>query len=276
MDAARLDATLFAASRVLSRRLTLTRVLTGGQHAVTLMASDGDTNYVIRTFDPGDDAADRESAVLSRLPNEWPPTPLVLARGEVDGRPMIVTTALPGGHPDAAASLDAIAVQMATALAAIHRLDGTGLREEPHPPPAAPSPLSARAHEEWARLDVSERVLTHFDFWCGNALWHGPRLVGLVDWSGARSAPRGVDIAWCRQDLVLLGSRAAADIFLQTYVRQSGHDVPDVRAWDVLAAARADAHVESWEANYRGIGRDEITEHVLRERFDAWVRELLR
>ncbi|MBK0296215.1 phosphotransferase, partial [Bacillus sp. S34] len=59
-------------------------------------------------------------------------------------------------------------------------------------------------------VDV-DRVLTHGDLWSGNTLWEGDRLTGIVDWSGAMSAPRGVDIAWCRQDLVLLGSTVAAD-----------------------------------------------------------------
>lgn len=76
-----------------------------------------------------------------------------------------------------------------------------------------------------------------------------------------------MDVAWCRQDLVLLGSPRAGDCFLHTYQEQSGQTVPDVRAWDILAAAHADSEVESWAANYRGIGRVDMTPAVLRERF---------
>ncbi|HXH34215.1 MAG TPA: aminoglycoside phosphotransferase family protein [Plantibacter sp.] len=275
MDAVSIESTVAAASRVLSRHLEFTRVLTGGQHAQTVMASDGKAHYVVRTFDAGDDAAEREVAILCRLDSLGPLTPKLLGFGEAAGRPMIVTSALPGGHLDPAVSLVTAAEQMAGALAAIHRLDGTDLRQEPRPPQAGLSKLSARAVELWNQVDVTSRVLTHFDFWCGNALWDGEHLIGVVDWSGARSAPRGVDVAWCRQDFVLLGSPAAADRFLEAYEQHSGHSVPDVGAWDVLAAEQAHSSVESWGLNYRGVGREDITSNVLRQRFDAWTHDLM-
>lgn len=107
---------------------------------------------------------------------------------------MIVTSALAGRHPASELPLETIAEQMAIALANIHRLDGSGLRAEPQEPPPRPGRLSARAHEEWSRIDVSSPALTH---------------------------------------------------------------------------------VESWDVNYAGIGRSDITAEVLRRRLDRWVDELL-
>lgn len=160
-------------------------------------------------------------------------------------------------------------------MARIHRLDRAGLRSEPERPVPRPGPLAGAAQDAWQRVDLHERVLTHFDFWCGNVLWDADRLVGVVDWNGARSAPRGVDLAWCRQDLVLLGSPGAADRFLRSYEDRVGRQVTDIRAWDVLAAERADLRVETWDVNYGGIGRADITATVLRERLDDWVATLL-
>lgn len=117
---------------------------------------------------------------------------------------------------------------------------------------------------------MNEAVLTHSDFWCGNALWESERLTGVVDWSGARCGPRGVDVAWCRQDLVLLGSPEATEHFLTEYERLLGRPISDINAWDVQAAARAHDRVETWLPNYLGIGRTEITAELLRERLDAW------
>jgi aminoglycoside phosphotransferase (APT) family kinase protein len=114
-------------------------------------------------------------------------------------------------------------------------------------------------------------VLTHSDFWSGNALWNGDLVTGVVDWCGARNAPRGLDVAWCRLDLVLLGSHAAADAFLAEYEAASGIPMRDRAAWDRYAAARADPIVESWAVNYDGIGRSQITSEVLRRRFDRWA-----
>lgn len=264
-----------AGSRLIDRELRLRRVLTGGQHAVTVLATDGAKSYVVRAFPHGSPAVEREIGVLARLGPLGSMAPRLLAHGEEAGTPVIVTTALDGHQPDPALSPDTIAEEMASALARIHRLDGTGLRPEPQQPAVRPGRLSAAAQDAWRQVDLVERVLTHFDFWCGNALWDSHRLVGVVDWNGARWAPRGVDVAWCRQDLVLLGSAAAAEDFLRSYEKRCGHRVPDIRAWDVLAAEYADPQVESWDANYHGIGRTNISSALLRERLDAWTGTLL-
>ncbi|MFC6707927.1 phosphotransferase family protein [Flexivirga alba] len=276
MNALDRAAVVAAGARVLGRPLHLVRELTGGQHAITLLTTDGAESFVVRAFPRESPAVAQEIDVLDRLGPFGAMAPRLVADGEESGHPVIVTTALDGDHPGPGLSPHTIAEEMAIALAAIHRLDGSGLRTEPQEPPWRPGGLSARAHEEWGRLDLSTRVLTHFDFWCGNALWKDDRLVGVVDWNGARSAPRGVDVAWCRQDLVLLGSVDAADVFRQSYEERAGQAVPDIHAWDILAAEHADPHVESWDVNYRGIGRSDITAGVLRHRLDLWIDELLR
>lgn len=264
-----------AGERLLARPLYLVRELTGGQHAITVLVTDDVNSYVVRAFPQKSPAVEHELDVLHRLGPLGTTAPRLLAHGTESGHPIIATTALDGGHPAPELAPDTIAGQMALALAAIHRLDGEGLRAEPQEPPRATGRLAEAARDAWSRLDLSHRVLTHFDFWCGNALWTGDELVGVVDWNGARSAPRGVDVAWCRQDLVLLGSPQAADDFLQRYTELSGHTVPDIPAWDVLAAAQADPHVESWDANYRGIGRSDLTADLLRRRLDGWIADLL-
>lgn len=264
-----------AGERLLARPLHLVRELTGGQHAVTLLATDRSESYVVRAFPHDSPAVSHEIDVLDRLGPLGGMAPRLIAHGEECGQPMIVTTALAGHHPDPGLAPHTIAEQMAIALAAIHRLDGDGLRPEPQEPPRTTGRLADCARAAWSRIDVSERVMTHFDFWCGNALWRNDDLVGVVDWNGARWAPRGVDVAWCRQDLVLLGSVDAADAFLQMYEQHSGKHVPDIHAWDVLAAAHADPHVESWDVNYRGIGRSDITADRLRQRLDCWISDLL-
>lgn len=274
MDQLTSPAIVAAAADLLGRPLTLDRELTGGQHARTLMAVDGDARVVVRMFPHGDDAVRREREVLRRLGPLGTLAPRLLAHGEAQGHPVIVTDAVPGGPP--APGLDPVVTgeQMGRALAEIHRLDPVDLPDESRQPTRRAGRLATSAHEAWREVDL-DRVLTHGDFWSGNALWEGERLTGIVDWSGAMSAPRGVDIAWCRQDLVLLGSTAAADRFLAVYEGATGQRVRDVRAWDVIAAARADAYLETWAPNYAGIGRPEIDGRLLRSRFDTWVGSLI-
>lgn len=101
-------------------------------------------------------------------------------------------------------------------------------------------------------------------------------LTGVVDWCGAGHAPRGMDVAWCRLELVLLGSRPAADEFVREYQRVAGVVVTnDVAAWDRWAALRADPDVESWSVNYAGIGLVHLDGPELRRRLDGWTRQLL-
>jgi aminoglycoside phosphotransferase (APT) family kinase protein len=266
-----------AAADLLGRPLVLARTLTGGQHARTLLANgdgDGTDRVVVRSFPQGDDAVDREREVLHRLGPLGDLVPRLLAHGTAAGRPLIVTTAVPGTAAAPEIDLPAAAEQLGVALAAIHELDPTGLPGDDRRPVLRAGRLASAAHEAWAEADL-DRVLTHGDFWSGNTLWVGDRLTGVVDWSGAMSAPRGVDIAWCRQDLVLLGSPEAADRFTAAYERAAGRRVLDVHAWDVIAAARADTYVETWAPNYAGVGRPDVDARVLRRRLDDWVASLI-
>ena len=263
-----------SASALLGRELTFVEEFTGGQHATTLLTTDGETELVVRAFPAHHDAAVREAEVLARLSSfgAWVPH-LVAASAELDD-PVIVTSRVAGDAPSPDLSPLTMATEMAAALVRIHELDGSGLRPTPAEPPRGHAPIIKRAQREWGRLDMSEAVLIHSDFWCGNALWEGERLTGVVDWSGARSGPRGVDLAWCRQDLVLLGSPSAAELFLEEYERLSGAAVDDISVWDVQAAASAHDRVETWLPNYLGIGRVDMTAELLRERLDAWNAKL--
>lgn len=262
------------AAKLLRRDVAVFRLLAGGQHATTVMVTDGTTQYVVRAFPVSDDAVDHEVAILDRLGPLGSLAPRLIAHGRDSDRSIIITTAITGGTPETKLHLSAIASQMAAALARIHRLDGSGLRQEPLVPPSGDFPIAALARREWRKLDTSERVLTHYDFWCGNAIWNRGTLTGVVDWSGARDAPRGVDVAWCRLDFILLGSTKAADDFLTEYERQAGRVLPDIHTWDVQAAARAAPIVESWEPNYHGIGRTDLTASILRERMNTWTAKL--
>ncbi len=262
-------------SQLIGRDVRITSRLGGGQHALTVVAeADDGTEMVIQSFPAGDDAVEREVEVLRYVNGlgEWVPR-LIAHTLDVTG-PLIVTTRVPGGHPSPDLPGAVIAVQMAHALAQIHRLDGEGLRPRTNKPSTDTSPVTLAAPRTWPQLDEADLVLTHSDFWCGNALWDGPMLTGVVDWVGAHRAPRGVDIAWCRLDLVLLGEVDAADLFLNEYALATGATITDQHGWDLRAAARADQIVDTWSPNYYDIGRTDLTPQLLRRRFDSWAAAL--
>ncbi|MFD6091082.1 phosphotransferase family protein [Oerskovia sp. NPDC060338] len=268
------DATIARlASRLVGRELEVVRPLTGGIHAKTLLVRDGVDELVVRRFPPGDRAVGDEVGVLGRLEPLGAIAPRLVAWSTEQD--MIVTTRVPGESPAAGLPATRIAEQMARALVEIHALDGTGLRGEPAGPPRGDGPVAEAARREWGALDLGDRVMTHYDYWRGNALWEEGVLTGVVDWSGARAAPRGVDLAWCRLDLVLLGSVEAADRLQEEYERVAGRALGDLRAWDLQAAGQAERVVETWAPGYAGIDRADMTGPVLRERLDAWSDQLL-
>jgi aminoglycoside phosphotransferase (APT) family kinase protein len=258
-------------SALLGASARLERVLPGGTHAETVLISVGGRRLVARRFPPGEDAAAREVEVLRRL---GPLGDLVPELVAVDGR-LIVTTRVDGGPPDRDLDPHVIAVEMARTLARIHALDGTGLPPAPKPLRPSTTPIARQARDDPPDLDPATPVLVHHDYWCGNALWRGDRLTGVIDWSDARSGPRGADVAWCRQDLVLLDAPDAAETFRREYERAAGVVIDDLHAWDVRVGAYAEPVVETWAPNYLGIGRRDATAAVLRRRLDRWNTTLV-
>jgi aminoglycoside phosphotransferase (APT) family kinase protein len=263
------------ASTELGKRLLFLAFLEGGTHATSILASDGLSDYVIRCFPEEPSTVLREVEILDRLHALGDVVPRNICHSTRSGWPFIVTTRVEGGHPDPQLCLTAIAHEMAATLVRIHRLSGNGLRAAPEGPPSGDSPVARAAREAWNGLDLRDRVLTHSDYWCGNALWSGEKLTGVVDWSGARNAPRGVDVAWCRLDLVLLGDASAADLFAAEYEQLAGITIPDLLSWDLQAAASAYPRVEEWAPNYLGIGHTELGPGLLRRRLEEWVAALV-
>jgi aminoglycoside phosphotransferase (APT) family kinase protein len=236
------------AGEVAGRPVRLVRELLGGTHATTLLITDGERELVLRQYPDADDAPMREAAVLRALDGLGGWAPRLLGVDAVRGRTLL--TRLPGTADIMPADPLRAATELARGLARIH---------------ATPAP----ALREWGREDG--RVLTHLDYWSGNVLWLGPRLTGIVDWSGACLAPRGLDVSWCRLDLVLLHGPAVADVFLEAYERAAGTTVPEIGRWDRHALDNARDRIEGWEPNYVSLGRTDLTGAELRARHTRWT-----
>ncbi|MFI0940618.1 phosphotransferase family protein [Streptomyces sp. NPDC021020] len=262
------------------------RRLAGGTHAATHLLRTGrpDVEMVLRRFPPGDRAARYEARVLAVLDglDGWAPR---LLDADPDGRrfgePAVLISRLPGRADITGPSAEAAATHLGRALARVHAVpaarlgplrDGLAAAGDParRTGPAAPV-LAAHGH----RLAAREQVLTHYDYWSGNVLWHEGALSGIVDWSGASRAPRGFDVGWCRLDLVLLHGPSAAAAFLTAYERASGETVPDMPLWDLFALANSHASVETWLPNYHDLARTDLTSADLRDRHTAWTHSCL-
>jgi Ser/Thr protein kinase RdoA (MazF antagonist) len=145
-----------------------------------------------------------------------------------DGVPALLTTFLPG-RPVAAPDLHALA----EVAASVHAVDAT---EFPHayfawyadttigPPAGTTDPgLWETAIDVWHRSTPEYApTFIHRDFHPGNVLWTRGRLGGVVDWANGCRGPRGCDVAHCRENLVELSGRDAADAFTAAYEAITG------------------------------------------------------
>jgi aminoglycoside phosphotransferase (APT) family kinase protein len=263
------------------------RALAGGTHARTWLIETvhPEREFVLREFPPGDEAAARETDVLTALGGLGGLAPQLLASdagGTQDAVPWVIITRLPGEPDIAPARPAAAARQLGQALARIHatspdRLSGfQNVLERPGASPAGlAGPAASVVAGNWGLLASQPATLTHYDFWSGNTVWREGALTGVVDWPGAALGPPGFDTGWCRLDLYLLHGEHVADQFLYAYQAASGHTLPQPRLHDLWAAARSYRHVETWVPNYRDLGRTDLTAQELRARHTAWTQHLL-
>jgi aminoglycoside phosphotransferase (APT) family kinase protein len=260
--------------------------LDGGQHADTwrVDTENPSTSVVVRQFPAGDPAPMHERDVLEALDGLDGLAPRLLG-GDLNGRWSEFPTSLISwldGQPDITpANPRGWARELGRALAAVHAVPAERLAELPSvfdrgagSQEILAGPLAADVRSRWSQIVAAPEVLTHCDYWSGNAVWRDGKLTGIVDWSSGSRGPRGFDLGWCRLDLVLLFDQQIADEFLAAYEAGSGVVVDEIRLWDCWAAARSDDGVQSWVPNYEPLGRPDLDEGELRRRHAQWTARL--
>jgi aminoglycoside phosphotransferase (APT) family kinase protein len=211
-------------------RIAAVRPLRGGvtnaMHLVAVERGGEQRWLVLRRFFPdmlSDGTAAREAAVLEVLGTADVPAPRLVAV-DPDGSscdvPALLITRLDGWARLPAQASPAWIDSLAATLAAVHQAPITHAQGLPQlteglvarlagPPP----PWFADRPEEDLRLrqlagrhlgDVDGRaVLLHNDYWSGNTLRRGQRVVGVVDWSLGGIGHPGLDVGYCHMDLLL-------------------------------------------------------------------------
>ncbi|HEY4895108.1 MAG TPA: aminoglycoside phosphotransferase family protein, partial [Solirubrobacteraceae bacterium] len=221
--------------------------LEGGQHADTWRVDTENPaiSVVVRQFPVDDPAPFREQSVLRALDGLGGLAPVLLG-GDLNGRRSKHPTSLISwldGHPDITpADPEGWARELGRALAAVHTVPTERLAELPSvfdhrggSQEILGGPLAAEVRSRWSEVVAAPEVLTHCDYWSGNAVWQDGRLTGIVDWSDGSRGPCGFDLGWCRLDLVLLFDERIADDFLAAYEAGTGRAIADIRLWDCWA-----------------------------------------
>ncbi|WP_073951792.1 alpha/beta fold hydrolase [Streptomyces kebangsaanensis] len=277
-----------------------TALLRGGwssqMRALTL---DDGTGLVLRTFvkpffrrhAPG--LLTREAAVLALLAGRDGipvPAPVAVdATAEHCDHPSLLMSVLPGrvrvDEEDLAARTDLLAAQLV-------RIHGVVPDERPRRYQAWTSPERVRARPGalWERaVDVLRReppsyegCFLHRDFHPGNVLFTGAgddlRISGVVDWVETSWGPADLDVAHCSTALALLHGPGHGLRFRDRYEAHGGRplaDGPDHLYWRLLDALSYAPDAAKLAGPWRELGRTDLTEEVLGDRLEAYVRGLL-
>jgi aminoglycoside phosphotransferase (APT) family kinase protein len=89
-------------------------------------------------------------------------------------------------------------------------------------------------------------VLLHGDFWPGNLLWNGDRLVGVLDWEDAAFGDPLSDVACTALELRYVTGADGAHRFLQAYNDLRPLNLRRLALWQVYVAAAAHSAMGAW------------------------------
>lgn len=224
------------------------------------------------------------------------PRPYLLCPpGEITPTPGLVMEYVEGEPEFDPADREAYAVQFAEHLAQIHRADVAqfDLSFLPRPEevaarelmrrPAAVDTLAERRIRRiretlasiWPPEPRNPPRLLHGDYWPGNTLWKGDRLVAVIDWEDAMVGDPLADFAISRLDLLWILGSTAMEAFSRRYLARTELDTAHLPYWDLYAALRlarlAGPDLPGWAAFFHPYGRDDISERSIREYFHSFV-----
>ncbi len=238
-------------------------------------------------YDRGEKAR-REFKTLQLLKRHGLPAPAPLYlddAGAILGSPGIVTRYAPGQLALAPPYSAQWAETLAKTLARIHQvplddassflLDGNSevlwfLKSTVQMPPyisAHPkgSVLWRAMVDYLPHLVKVAPALVHIDYWSGNILWENGAVSAVVDWEEAAQGDPGIDVAYCRMDMILCGLSEAADRFLAAYEQEMGRPAANLGFWELAAAVRPMFSPDGW-----------VSESPAVERFADFVETAVR
>ena len=213
--------------------------------------------------------------------------------GEIFADPYMVIEYIEGAPRYAPADSLHFVTQMASHLAALHRLSVGGLQPLAFLPDYA-AQVTTKLATPPAALDLSldegrirdaltrawppasgRRGLLHGDFWPGNLLWRGEELVAVIDWEDAALGDPLADFATTRLDVLWLFGEAAMQTFSTHYASVTGFEMTDLPVWDLVAALRPAGRIDVWAAGWPEMGRPDITPATMRAGHRAFVEQAL-
>lgn len=280
---------------------TLVRVvpLTGGISAqvtaLEIERTDGQTQkLVVRRHGPIDLAHNPQIAAdefrllqILQAASIAAPTPYFLdASCEIFPTPYLVMEYIEGETDFAPTDLHDQVRQLASQLAAIHRIDGAHhdlsfLRDMTEMFTQRLSQRPARLDDSlsegrirdaltpvWPRSLRNAPVLLHGDYWPGNILWQDGELAAVIDWEDVAFGDPLADLANARLELLFFYGPDATHDFTRHYLAEAAIDVTNLPYWDLCVALRP-------IAPFNKMFPDEATATTMRARHTSFVERAL-
>jgi aminoglycoside phosphotransferase (APT) family kinase protein len=203
------------------------------------------------------------------------PAPVVVV-GYIDGAPDLTLAHVPDSARHMA---EALARLHAMALPERERAALPAVRDTLHrrlfdmPGNRAMAPGERRVREAmiraWPEIPERPAVLLHGDFWPGNLLWRGGRLVGVIDWEDAATGDPLFDLAAARLELHWARGSDAVDALTRHYFAHAGMDEPaDLPFWDLSAALDPILNLHTW-------GHPPDTEAIMRRKLVGFIDDAI-
>jgi aminoglycoside phosphotransferase (APT) family kinase protein len=203
--------------------------------------------------------------------------------GAVLPTPYLLIDYVDGQTEFAPADLGAYLKQIATQLAALHRITParvdlaflTHLKSGFGPAPAHPddslreADIRTALNEAWPLPDLNPPALLHGDFWPGNILWRQGRIAAVIDWEDACLGDPLSDVANCRLELLWTLGREAIAVFTEHYRALVHVDFTHLPYWDLRAALRPAGRLSKW-------GLDATAERRMRAQHAWFVGQALK
>ena len=96
-------------------------------------------------------------------------------------------------------------------------------------------------------------VFGHDDYWVGNSLRDGDRVVGLVDWGHAGVVSAARDATYCAVDTSICYGLDVGDRLMQRFAQQRQVDPEELLVWSARSVL-ASRYFPEWLAAWNGLG----------------------
>ena len=118
-------------------------------------------------------------------------------------------------------------------------------------------------------------VFGHDDYWVGNTLRDGQRIVGIVDWGHAGVVSAARDATYCAVDTSLCYGLEAGDRIIDTFTEQRQLDAEEMLVWSARSVL-ASRFFPEWLAGWNGLGAPVTHAQAARRRTELLERTLAR